>query len=117
MWFAALSIAARNGMSPVDLSNHHPVSFVEGDTFDREPWMIRVLMLVAIAIDKSIQVLDDPARMMAIANGLAAAGAPIIIEMLTKGTDDPIWNLSEAIGELLYNDSFETTGDSEDARG
>ena len=117
MWFAALSIAVRNGMPPADLSGHRTISFVEGDTFDREPWRVRVLMLVALAIDKSIEVVDDPARMMVIANGLAAAGAPVIVEMLTNGSDHPIWNLSEALEALLHNDHFQTEGEGEDDRG
>ena len=101
MWFAALSIAARNGLPPVDLSTHKTVGFVEGQIFDGDPWRIRALMLVALSVDKSIDVVDNPARMMSIANGLAAAGAPLIVEMLSGGGDRPIWNLSEGLEKLL----------------
>ena len=101
MWFAALSIAARNGLSPVDLSTHKTVSFVEGEIFDRDPWRIRALILVALSVDGAIDVVDDPPRMMSIANGLAAAGTPLIVRMLSEGEDRQIWNLSEAMQELL----------------
>lgn len=116
MWFAAFSFAARRGMPPTDLSGHQTIPFVEGDTFNQDPWRIRLLMLVAIAIDKSIHVINDPARMMVIANGLAAAGAPMVVEMLSKGSDQPIWNLSESLETLLQNNHFETEGESEDVR-
>ena len=101
MWFAALSVAARTGLSPIDLSTRKTVPFVEGQIFDRDPWRIRTLMLVALSIDKSIDVVDDPAHMMSIANGLAAAGAPLIVKMLSEGEDRHIWNLSEAMEKLL----------------
>ena len=104
MWFAALSIAARNGLSPVDLSTNKTVSFVEGEIFDRDPWRIRALILVALSIDGAIEVVDDPPRMMSIANGLAAAGTPLIVRMLSEGEDRQIWNLSEAMQELLNGD-------------
>ena len=39
--------------------------------------------------------------MIAIANGLAATGIPHIVEMLRDGNQDPIWNLSDALDEIL----------------
>ena len=39
--------------------------------------------------------------MMALANGLATAGLPEVIEMLKDGAAEPIWNLSDAIDEML----------------
>ena len=39
--------------------------------------------------------------MMFIANRLAAAGVPRIVEMLKDGDQEPIWNLSDALERLL----------------
>jgi len=39
--------------------------------------------------------------MMALANGLAVAGLPKVIEMLKVGDAEPIWNLSDAVDLLL----------------
>ncbi len=39
--------------------------------------------------------------MMTLANGLAVAGLPKVIEMLKDGDDEPIWNLSDAVDLLL----------------
>ena len=101
MWLASISLAARKGLTPVDLSKQETVPFVGGDIFDRDPWRIEAIMMVALAIDKSIDVVNDTARMMTIANGLAAAGAPLVVEMLTEGSDSPIWNLSRSLEEEL----------------
>ena len=57
-------------------------------------------MLVAIAVD-GVEVVADPNRMMQIANRLAAAGVPYIVEMLEEGDQPPIWNLSDALEQLL----------------
>lgn len=101
MWMAAMCLAARRGLSPIDLSNQETVPFVEGRIFDGDPWRIEAIMMTALTIEKSIEVVSDAAQMMRIANGLAAAGAPVIVEMLTEDPDTPIWNLSRALEDEL----------------
>ena len=59
-------------------------------------------MLVAIAVKGNVEIVSEPRRMMDIANGLAAAGVPHIVEMLRRNRDqDPIWNLSDSLYEIL----------------
>ena len=58
-------------------------------------------MLVAIAIEGNLDIVGDPRRVMAIGNGLAAAGVPRVVEMLTEGNQPAIWNLSDALEEIL----------------
>ena len=58
-------------------------------------------MLVAIAVEGNVEVVADPNHMMRIANRLAAAGVPHVVQMLEDGSDDPIWNLSDALEQLL----------------
>ena len=101
MWFAAVALAARNGLHPVDLRSRSTVQFVQGNIFDSDAWGVRALMLLALAIEQSIDVVENPTRMMTIANGLAAAGQPLVVEMLSRGQDRPIWNLSKALEGLL----------------
>ena len=74
---------------------------IEGAIFDRDSWRVQVVMLIAIAIEGNVKVVGDPHRMMAIANGLAAAGVPHIVEMLREGNQDPIWNLSDSLDKIL----------------
>ena len=97
LWFAGLSFAVGRGLKPEDLSGRKTEHFTEGTTLDRDSWRVQAIMLAAIAVEKSAEVVGDPSRMISIANGLAAAGVPHIVEMLTSGADDAIWNLSEGL--------------------
>lgn len=101
LWFAGLSLAARKQLAPVDLSKQDTFKFIEGSILDRDSWRVQALMLVAIATEDRVEVAGEPRRMMAIANGLAAAGVPHVVDMLRSGDQDPIWNLSEGLIEML----------------
>lgn len=100
-WFAGLSLAARKELGPVDLSKQETFKFIEGSIFDRDSWRVQAVMLVAIAVAGNVEIVGEPRRMMSIANGLAAAGVPHVVEMLQEGDQDAIWNLSEALDEML----------------
>jgi len=100
-WFAGLSIGARKQLEPVDLSKRDTFKFIEGSIFDRDSWRVQTVMLIAIAVADNVEIVAEPRRMMAIANGLAAAGVPHIVDMLRDGDQDPIWNLSEALDDIL----------------
>ena len=101
LWFTALSVAAREGLPPVELSRHATFKFMEGSIFDRDSWRVQAIMLIAIAVEDNVEVVGHPRRMMAIANGLAAAGVPLVVDMLQSGSQDPIWNLSESLKNIL----------------
>ena len=103
-WFAGLSLAAGKHLAPVDLSRQKTFKFHEGSIFDRDSWRVQAIMLIAIAVEDNVEIAAEPRRMVAIANGLAAAGVPSIVEMLQDGGQDPIWNLSEAIEKILDKD-------------
>ena len=104
LWVAGLSVAARKGLAPVDLTKQDTFKFIEGSIFDRDSWRVQTLMLVSIAVADSIEIVGEPRRMVAIANGLAAAGVPRLVDMLQGGDQDPIWNLSDALDGLLSRD-------------
>jgi hypothetical protein len=100
-WFAGLSLGARKKLEPVDLSKQDTFKFIEGSIFDRDSWRVQAVMLIAIAVADNVAIVGEPRRMMAIANGLAAAGVPHVVDMLHDGDQDPIWNLSEALDGML----------------
>lgn len=101
LWFAGLSLAARKQLESVDLSGQETFKFNEGSIFDRDSWRVQAVMLIAIAAEDNVEIVAEQRRMMAIANGLAAAGVPYIVDMLRDGDQDPIWNLSESLDEIL----------------
>ena len=100
-WFAGLSLAGGKKLKPVELSGQRTSNFITGAIFDRDSWRVQAVMLAAIAVEGTIEVVGDANRMIAIANGLAAAGVPHIVDMLEDGDQEPIWNLSDAFAEML----------------
>jgi hypothetical protein len=99
-WFAGLAVAARKELKPVELGKD-PFKFIEGSIFDRDSWRVQAIMLVAIAQEGNVEIVGEPRRMIALANGLAAAGVPHVTEMLRDGDQDAIWNFSEALDGIL----------------
>ena len=102
LWFLSVCIGARFDLAPVDLKNYKTRKIIDGSIFSSDPWRIHTLMLIAIAKKGGdVQIVSRPREMMAIANGLAVAGLPRVIEMLQDGSADPIWNLSDEIDRIL----------------
>ena len=107
LWFAGLSLAVRKKLDPIDLEakKKNTVSIISGDIFNTDGWQAQAIMLVAIAVEGNLEVVLNPRKMMAIANGLAAAGVPHIVKMLNEGDQRPIRNLSDAFEKLLQSDT------------
>jgi hypothetical protein len=105
LWFFAVSVAARLDLEPVDISKYDTRKIIEGSIFGSDPWRVHTLMLIAIGKTRDIQIVAEPRKMMALANGLAVAGLPKVLEMIKDGEGDPIWNLSDAIDDLLRKKS------------
>lgn len=101
-WFTSLSLAVRKQLKPVELPKP-PDSFkiTDGIILDSDSWRVQAVMLIAIAVTDDVKIAGEPGSMMAIANGLAAAGVPHLVELLRSGDQDPIWNLSDALDEIL----------------
>lgn len=100
MWFLAVCIAARFGLRPVDATSD-TYKIIEGSIFGNDPWRVHALMLICIGQTAGVEILGEPRKMMALANGLAVAGLPKLLEMLKDGDGEPIWNLSEAVESIV----------------
>ena len=100
-WFAGMAIAVRKQLKAVEVSELETFKFIEGSIFDRDSWRVQAIMLVAIAIEDNVEVVGNPRRMIEITNGLAAVGIPEVVAMLRDGDQDPIWNLSDALDDIL----------------
>lgn len=101
LWFLAICVAARLGLEPADISKYDTKKIIDGSIFGSDPWRVQTLMLLAIGHSGDVQIVSEPRRMMALANGLAVAGLPKVVEMLKVGDADPIWNISDALDGLL----------------
>lgn len=101
LWFLAVCIAVRQDLEPADLGKSETYKIIEGSIFGNDPWRIHSLMLIAIKKIGDVEIVSEPRRVMALANGLAVAGLPKVIEMLQDGDAEPIWNLSDALDNLI----------------
>ena len=103
IWFLSVCVAARLDMKPADISKYKTRKIIDGSIFGSDPWRVHLLMLIAIGKTGDVQIVSDPREMMRLANGLAVAGLPRVIEMLKDGDAEPIWNLSDGIDKILRN--------------
>ncbi|MCY4555158.1 MAG: hypothetical protein OXF79_01945 [Chloroflexi bacterium] len=101
LWFLALCVAARSGLRPVDVSGGKTWKMIDGTIFSRDPWRIHALILLAVAKTGDVNIASEPRKVMRLANGLAVAGLPRVLEMLKDGGGEPLWNLSDGIDGLL----------------
>lgn len=101
LWFLSVCVAARLGLEPADITKYETRKIIDGSIFGSDPWRVHMLMLIAIGKANDVQIVAEPRKMMAIANGLAVTGLPKVIEMLKEGEAEPIWNLSDALDEML----------------
>lgn len=101
LWFLSVCIAVRQDLKPADLGKSETYKIIEGSIFGNDPLRIHSLMLIAIKKTGNVEIVSEPRRVMALANELAIAGLPKVIEMLQDGDAEPIWNLSDAIDFLI----------------
>ena len=52
-------------------------------------------------MEGKVEIVGEPRKMMSLANGLAIAGLPHVVEIIKDGDDEPIWNLSDNIETLI----------------
>lgn len=101
MWFLAVCTAARQGLEPAEAGKYKTVKIIDGSIFGSDPWRVDTLMLLAIAHTGTVDIVAEPRKIMTLANGLAVAGMPKVIEMLKEGAGEPIWNLSDSVDKVL----------------
>jgi hypothetical protein len=96
-WWAAIEAGVCEGrVSNIDDSE----KFVTGVVLSQDPWRITHLELLAIAHAGSPDVISRPSEVIEIANGYAATGVPILVELLLKKSE-PIWDVSKYLRDLV----------------
>ena len=101
LWFLSICIAVRLDMEPADLGKSDTYKIIEGSIFANDPLRIHALMMIAIKKTGSVEIVAEPRQVMALANGLAVAGLPKVVEMLKDGDAEPIWNISDALDNVI----------------
>ncbi len=106
LWFLSVCVAVRLGLEPTDISKYNTKKIIDGSIFSSDPWRVHTLMLIAIGKMGDVQIVSEPRKIISLASGLALSGLPKVIEMLKNGDSEPIWNLSDAISDLLGKGRF-----------
>ncbi len=101
LWFLAICVAARMNLHPIDISKENTYKIIEGSILGSDPWRVHALMLIAIGKTGKVDIVSEPRTIMNLANGLAVAGLPKVLDMLKDGETEPIWNLSDALDNLI----------------
>jgi hypothetical protein len=96
-WFLAICVAVRKGLKPINLDGQDTYKAIEGAAIVSPEWRTQALRLIAIAETKDPEVVKDPRQMMRIANGLAFAGMPHLIEILEQNPDDEALCLADEL--------------------
>lgn len=100
-WFLAICVAVRLKLKPVELEGRETYKAIEGAAVVSPEWRTHALRLIAIGATGDTTVVQDPRRMMRIANGLAFAGMPRLIEILEQNPDDEMFGLSDELVTML----------------
>jgi hypothetical protein len=89
LWWAAIGLGVREARRFVPPKWH---DFVTGAVLNQDPWRIRHLELIALA-EEGPGVLEEPGKVIGIANEYAATGIALLIDAMT-GQTESIWALT-----------------------
>lgn len=109
-WFLAICVAVKLRLKPVELEGKPTYKAIEGAAVVSPEWRAHALRLIAIAETGNVDIVQDPRGMMRIANGLAFAGMPQIIEILEAYPDDEANCLSDELIKLIAPATKERAG-------
>ena len=108
-WLLAAAVGASQGQyMAVDSIERH--DFITGAIFQRDLATIEFLFLLAIAHSDDPFVVRDPRQVLDIAEGYAAAGIPLVKEMMETGHLPALQNLTRSLVKSLADDSGATDG-------
>lgn len=100
-WFLAICVAVKLRLKPAELEGKSTYKAIEGAAVVSPEWRAHALRLIAIAETGDVAIVQDPRGMMRIANGLAFAGMPHLIEILEAYPDDVANNLADELINMI----------------
>jgi hypothetical protein len=102
LWWAAFCLGVREKRRSTPAKWH---DFVTGVVLNQDPWRIRQIELIAVA-DEGPPILEQPGKVIAIANEYAATGIGVLLDRIT-GQTEPIWALTTFLREIVSETSSE----------
>jgi hypothetical protein len=101
LWVASICVAVAEGREVVVPAATKTWRFEYGSRLQGQTAWIDLLQLLAIAHFRDPFVVTDARKVIDLANAFAAAGLPVVLQMLVDGHDKPLWNLSMRMMELV----------------
>lgn len=97
-WFMALCLAFRKGLTP--LKEKETYNAITAEILSRNSYRVIFLQMIALSVSKDPNILLEPKKMLDICCGLANAGIPLLISILSDTEAAPLWNLYYELEEL-----------------
>ncbi len=94
-WFAAFVIAVNKGLAPVEEKDTY--NAVSGAILSSDSYRITYIQAVYLAITQDLEGLASHRKVMDFALGMANAGMPILIQILSDTEQRPLWNILDEI--------------------
>ena len=104
MWFLAICIAVRESIPPVTNFNGKTYKAMEGGVLvgDDDVWRSHAIVLLAIAHTREIEVIEDPGKMIKIANYYFLAGIQRLKTILEDASGNTVIDhLSDVLSEMM----------------
>ena len=108
LWFLAMCLAVNRDLDPQEGGSRW--GFITGAIFESNQERIAFIELLAISVSGQVEIVREPRRVISIANGLAEAGMPHLVEMLEEGRQKPLFNLIRSL-QFLVQDTSEASRD------
>ncbi|MFK4259205.1 hypothetical protein [Agrobacterium tumefaciens] len=100
-WFMAIAVAVKKGLKQAELPSANLYKAIDSPALSSSEWRLHALKLIAIAESGNPEIVTDGRAMIRIANGLAFAGMPILIDILENNIDEEAFGLCDALIEML----------------
>ncbi len=96
-WWAGMCLGIKLGQRK-ELMQDQWHRFNDGTPLSADPWRIIHLQLLAVGLTADVNILDDPGRIVHMANEYAASGLPLLFERMNQ-IPEAIMNASEFLRE------------------
>lgn len=97
-WYMAVCIAFHKGLDPIKEKDTYKATSAE--ILSRNSYRVPQMQMIALSISEDIEVLNDPKKMFDICVGLANAGVPVLLNILSDPDSSPLWNIFTELEEL-----------------
>jgi hypothetical protein len=99
-WFIALCLGARKYTGRKKQAPSMS-EFMDASILNSEPWRITLISLLAIGLTENPDIVREPGDIINLMNELAAAGTAELLSILGSKKNQPIWNLSDGLLDLV----------------